>query len=87
MKPRLGLIRFSPLSLLEAEVLSDRLEDGAGAAPLAVSLNEVEEDSGRWEVLAYFPDAATASTAASAIGRADVSVSSSARNRLGSPLA
>ncbi|MFO0991746.1 MAG: 50S ribosomal protein L11 methyltransferase [Hyphomicrobiales bacterium] len=61
--------------MAEANALSNRLEDGTEPEPLAVTLNEVDEAQGEWEVLAYFPDEASAMEAARNIGRDDASVS------------
>jgi ribosomal protein L11 methyltransferase len=75
MAHALGLIRFTRLDLAEANALSDRLEAGLDPEPLAVSMNEVDEAAGLWEVLAYFPDEALAARAANAIGAPEMSVS------------
>lgn len=75
MTPALGLIRFAALDIAEANALSDRLEGGTDLEPLAVTLNEIDEAKGEWEVLAYFPDETAAMTAAAKIGRPDAGVS------------
>ena len=75
MVPALGLVRFASLSAAEANALSDQLEDGTDPEPLAVTLNEIDEAEGEWEVLAYFPDQPAAMTAAAKSGRPDASVS------------
>jgi ribosomal protein L11 methyltransferase len=73
MAPSLGLIRFARLTWGEANALSDRLENDFET--LAVTLNEVVEDSGEWEVLAYFPDPGTAALAADTVRQRDSTVS------------
>ena len=75
MAHALGLLRFTRLTLVEANAISDRLEDCTDPEPLAVSLNEVDEAKGEWEVLAYFPDEASAAVAAREIGRQEVAIS------------
>ncbi|MBL8907020.1 MAG: 50S ribosomal protein L11 methyltransferase [Rhizobiales bacterium] len=76
MAPALGLIRFAGLTLAEASTLSEELETGIDPEPLAVSLNEIDEAAGEWEVLAYFPDETAARIAAGAVDHEGASVSS-----------
>jgi ribosomal protein L11 methyltransferase len=75
MAPALGLVRFASLSFGEANALSDRLADDSDCEPLAVTLNEVNEARGEWEVLAYFPDEASAHLATGRVGGHNASVS------------
>lgn len=71
----LGLARFAGLTLAEANSLSDELESGIDTEPLAVTMNEVDEAAGEWEVLAYFPDEPTAAMGVATIGRRDATIS------------
>ena len=48
------MLRIRHLTSAEARSLSDVLEEDSEAA-LAVSLNEVDEETGEWEVIAYYP--------------------------------
>jgi ribosomal protein L11 methyltransferase len=52
----LGMLRIGRLSAPEARALSDILEDDADEPALAVSLNEIDEAAGEWDVVAYYPD-------------------------------
>jgi ribosomal protein L11 methyltransferase len=47
-------LRLPARGLAEAQELSDRFDDDVRLAPLAVSLNEVDEHTSLWETVAYF---------------------------------
>ena len=52
MGPLLGMIRFGRLTLAQANLLSDRLDECAETEALAVNINEIDEAAGEWELLA-----------------------------------
>jgi len=71
----LGMLRISRLSAPEARALSDVLEDDVDEPALAVSLNEIDEAAGEWEVIAYYPDLEVAMRAERRLAHANAIVS------------
>jgi ribosomal protein L11 methyltransferase len=71
----LGMLRISRLTATEARSLSDVLEEDDDEPALAVSLNEIDEAAGEWDVVAYYPDQDAAIRAERRVTQANASVS------------
>jgi ribosomal protein L11 methyltransferase len=57
------MLRIGGLTAAGARTFSDDLEEDDDHPALAVSLNEIDEATGTWEVIAYFPDVEAAKRA------------------------
>jgi ribosomal protein L11 methyltransferase len=71
----LGMLRITRLTATEARSLSDILEEDDDEPALAVSLNEIDEAAGEWDVVAYYPDQDAALRAERRVTQANASVS------------
>jgi len=69
------MLRIRHLTSAEARSLSDVLEEDGEEPALAVSMNEIDETAGEWEVIAYYPVLEAALRAKRRIARPHAAVS------------
>ena len=63
-------LTFASAALEAAQALADRIDEHPAIDALAVTVNETDETRALWNVVAYFPDEASAVAARGALGLA-----------------
>lgn len=67
-------LTFPNLSHEAAHAWADRIENDFQLEPLAVTINETDEDAALWETVAWFEDVATAKAASHHLNRPDATI-------------